>query len=263
MRSFGVAFTVWSVMLFVAGCGNGTSILHKDSDTTAATDEIGLADEDTLAVDEDTPGMDEDDPAGDGAVEAETEGEDTVDETVDETTDETTDEVSDEATEAVTEGNDAPDETADADTDADGSDPTDQSDQSDQDTITPDDDTADKATIYRIKLGEIAPNTVTAIEGVVTGIRAAAKIFFVQVPEAAHDAQLGYTYSGVFVYAEGASGVTMPALGDRVRVAGTVQNYYDNIQLATVTEVTVLGDGVIPEPVVVTIPVELVPPLEL
>ncbi len=252
MRSFGVTFMVWSVMLLVAGCGNGTSILHKDSDTAAAADGIGLADEDTLAVDEDAPGTDEDDPAGDGAVEAQTEGEDAVDETADETTDETTDEVSDEATEAVTEGNDTSDETADADVADDQSDQTDQSDQSDQDTVTPDTDTADKATIYRIKLGEITPDTVTTIEGVVTGIRASAKIFFVQVPEAAHDAQLGYTYSGIFVFADGSSGVTMPALGDRVRVAGKVQNYYDSIQLATVTEVTVLGDGVIPEPVIVT-----------
>ena len=243
MRSLGMAFTVWSVAFFIIGCGNGTSVLHKDSDTAVSADNIGFADEDALAVDEDEPAVDGTvDEATDDTDEAAPEGDDASD-SADEMTDEMTDEDIDETT----------DETmADADTADDQSDQTDQTDPSDQDTVTPDSDTADKATIYKIKLGEIPPDTLTAIEGVVTGIRASAKIFFVQVPESAHDAQLNYTYSGIFVYATGASGVTMPALGDRVRVAGTVQDYYDSIQLATVTEVTVLGAGVIPAPVIVT-----------
>lgn len=239
-----MAFTVWSAALFIIGCGNGTSVLHKDSDTAASADNIGFADEDAFDIDEDEPAVDgmvdeatddtdeatpEGDDASDSGTDVEPDGE--RDEDIDETTDETM---------------------ADADTADDQSDQTDPSDPSDQDTVTPDSDTTDKATIYKIKLGEIPIDTVTTIEGVVTGIRASAKIFFVQVPESAHDAQLNYTYSGIFVYATGTSGVTMPALGDRVRVAGKVQDYYDSIQLATVTEVTVLGAGVVPVPVIVT-----------
>lgn len=245
MRSFVTAFAVWPVMLLVVGCGNGTSVLHKDKDgdTAAIADNIGFADEDAIDIDEDAPGIDEDDPATDGTVEALTEGGDAPD-TADSDPDETGDEGSDETPDEMVDETVTDDDIAD--------DQSDQIDPSDQDTVTPDIDTADKATIYKIKLGEIPPDTVTTIEGIVTGIRANAQIFFVQVPESAHDAQLGYTYSGIFVYAKGVSGLTMPALGDRVRVAGKVQDYYDSIQLATVTGVTVLGAGVIPDPVIVT-----------
>jgi len=217
-RWFGVASAAFFVILFLGGCDKGAKIIHKDGDAATDSDAIvGDADElessDDGEEESDTPAEGTDRP-GDGDV----------------TQPEETDFA--DATDSV-EGQDSADLTVDLDTEEPDAD------------ISP----VERATIYKIKLGEIAPGAVTTIEGVVTGLRN--NVFFVQVPEAMHDPELTYTYSGIFVFVQNGASVTMPTVGDLVEVAGTVQNYYNNLQLSTITAITVLGSGVIPEPVVV------------
>jgi len=215
VRWFGVAWCT-VVLMALIGCDKGSKIVHKDSDQADGADEI--------IWDADEPEWSDEDESTDSG---------------------------------GTEGSDRPDGTDvighEEDDTPDGSDVTDSADVngtgSDANTEVPDEDSAEQATIYKIKLGEITPGTVTTIEGVVTGLRN--NVFFVQVPEVAHDPELAYTYSGIFVYVQNGASVTMPTVGDLVTVAGTVQNYYGNIQLSTITAITVLGSGVIPEPVVV------------
>ena len=106
------------------------------------------------------------------------------------------------------------------------------------------------ATVYDIKTGVFSPGDPVGITDViVTGI-AVDTGFFVQVPVDSADYD-GVDYSGIFVFT-GSSGPST-AVGDRVDISGTVANYYDEIQIDTVTDVTVNSNGnSAPAPEVVT-----------
>ncbi|HSA22685.1 MAG TPA: lamin tail domain-containing protein, partial [Myxococcota bacterium] len=99
------------------------------------------------------------------------------------------------------------------------------------------------ASIYAIKTGAVPTGSQVMVEGVVTAV--ASPRFWIQVPEAEHDAGLGYTFSGLFVYvsASNPNGLTIPARGDRVAVSGTVKNFYGQLELDPVVSVSVLASG--------------------
>ncbi len=263
-----------AALLLTIGCENsGVKVIRKDIDTAAVDDDIiawvdeegeegekDISDEKDLKDGEDIK---------DDAAEVDTVGDDSVTDVdeVDTATDEDTETELETATEEDPTDVDTLTDVDAVVTDDDQSDLSDLSDGSDitvdemddVDTVTDvdgllpdvdvDTDSTDKATIYKIKLGEITPGTATVIEGIVTG--ATTYSFFVQVPEAEHDAILGYTYSGIYVYTTNTSGLTIPAVGDFVSVAGTVQNYYNALQLATITAITPLAPGLVPTPVTV------------
>jgi cytosine/adenosine deaminase-related metal-dependent hydrolase len=108
------------------------------------------------------------------------------------------------------------------------------------------------ATIYDVKNGTVAPGTAVKVTGVVTAV--AGVRWFVQVPQAEQDALLGATYSGLYVYVPtgGIQGLTTPKRGDLVEVTGVVKEYYGEIELDSLTLVTVLAsDQPLPDPVVV------------
>ncbi len=69
--------------------------------------------------------------------------------------------------------------------------------------------------------------------------------FFVQTPQARDDGNLA-TSNGIFVFTGTAPAV---AVGDRVNVTGTVQEFFDFTQLSGSPTVTVVGSGALPPPV--------------
>lgn len=99
-------------------------------------------------------------------------------------------------------------------------------------------------TIYDLKEGKVPMQTKVRLNNVlVTGV--APTGFFVQV-HPIDDIFKGPKFSGIFCYQK------QPAVkpGDRVMIEGTVQNWYGEIQLASLTLVTVLSSGETPpEPV--------------
>ncbi len=106
------------------------------------------------------------------------------------------------------------------------------------------------ATIYQIKKGEI--NGAVTVTGVVTGV-AADGTFFMQVitNDPAYE---GAEFSGIFVYRKLLDAST-PAVGDLVDVTGTSINFYGEIELSNVTNVTKLASSQpIPDPVEIADP---------
>lgn len=82
--------------------------------------------------------------------------------------------------------------------------------------------------IYDIKDGTIAPGTYVSVNDVVvTGAGPEANGYFVQVHPDDADYQ-GAEFSGVFVYT---NGNFTPAIGDRVTISGTVNVFFEQIQL--------------------------------
>lgn len=106
--------------------------------------------------------------------------------------------------------------------------------------------------IYAVKQGTVTAGTSVLVEGIVTGITTTTpKRFFIQVPQAEQDATLKARFSGLYIYT--ATGQTAPALGDRVKVAGTIKNFYNTLEISPVTTITVVSSGnALPDPVVVT-----------
>lgn len=89
------------------------------------------------------------------------------------------------------------------------------------------------------------------VEGVVTAVLADASGFFVQMPsEAVVD---GPAFSGIFVFAGNASIDPVPELsrGQAVRVTGELGDFFGQRQLSRVAGLEVLGDGDLPDPVMV------------
>ncbi|WP_159451450.1 ExeM/NucH family extracellular endonuclease [Demequina sp. NBRC 110054] len=103
----------------------------------------------------------------------------------------------------------------------------------------------------------MAGETVT-VEAVVVGLYPALDGFFVQEEDADADGDAA-TSEGVFVYAPGAfddpSTLTAPELGDLVTVSGTVSEYYEQTQIGSVSEVTVVSSGSTVTPAAVSLPV--------
>ncbi len=107
------------------------------------------------------------------------------------------------------------------------------------------------ATIYDVKTGVYEPGDPVLVEDViVTGVGASGTGFFLQVPSD-HQSYNGPDYSGLFVFIGNAGNA--PALGDRVNVSGVVNNFYGQIQLSSVSDITVVSSGnPAPDPVDVT-----------
>jgi cysteine-rich repeat protein len=108
------------------------------------------------------------------------------------------------------------------------------------------------ATIYAIKNGTVPAGTAVSLDNVlVTGRNNSG--FFVQVKET--DAgYAGADFSGLFVFATG----NTVAAGDRVDIGnGTVQNFFGQIQLASVSGVTVESSGEAPPAPIVEAPADV------
>jgi cytosine/adenosine deaminase-related metal-dependent hydrolase len=108
------------------------------------------------------------------------------------------------------------------------------------------------ATIYEIKTSAVEVGKPVLIKGVVTAV--AAPSFFIQVPEELQDEQLGYTFSGLFVYVPAAnpSAVTVPERGDFIEASGVIVDFWGQLQLNWVDKVEILStDSAEPAPVVV------------
>ena len=90
-------------------------------------------------------------------------------------------------------------------------------------------------TIYEIKQKNVAEGTLVKVEGIVTAYKD--KNFFMQIDPVDHDSTLKEQFSGIYVYK---STDTVNA-GDKVRVAGKVMNYYDQLQIANVESVEVVA----------------------
>lgn len=84
---------------------------------------------------------------------------------------------------------------------------------------------------------------VTSMDNVVTAL--APNGFFMQTPTARDDGNLA-TSNGIFVFTSTAPTV---AVGDRVNVTGTVQEFFDFTQLSGTPTVTFVGTGTLPPPV--------------
>ena len=84
---------------------------------------------------------------------------------------------------------------------------------------------------------------VTSLDNAVTAL--APNGFFMQTPTARNDGNLA-TSNGIFVFTGAAPTV---AVGDRVNVSGTVQEFFDFTQLSGSPTVTVVGSGALPAPV--------------
>ncbi len=108
------------------------------------------------------------------------------------------------------------------------------------------------ASIYDVKTGVATVGSAVRVTGVVTAV--AGPRWFMQVPEAEQDPALGATFSGLYVYvpAAGIAGITTPTRGDVVEVSGTISEFYGELELTTLTALTVLATGQdLPTPVVV------------
>jgi predicted extracellular nuclease len=90
----------------------------------------------------------------------------------------------------------------------------------------------------------VVDNTVTTIDNVVTAL--APNGFFLQTPTARDDGNLA-TSNGIFVFTGAAPAV---AVGDRVNVTGTVQEFFDFTQISGSPVVTPSGTLPLPPPVV-------------
>jgi len=107
------------------------------------------------------------------------------------------------------------------------------------------------ATIYDIKTGQYDAGAMVMVSGVlVTGVSSDNKAFFVQV--AADDtAYTGPDHSGIEVYI-GSSGM-QPTVGDKVSISGAVANFFGQVQISSISNITVESSGnAAPTPVDVT-----------
>ncbi|HOW52088.1 MAG TPA: thrombospondin type 3 repeat-containing protein [bacterium] len=106
--------------------------------------------------------------------------------------------------------------------------------------------------IYDLKDGTILPDSMVETSGVVTALDGTS--FFLQVPEADQDLTLGYTFSGIYVF----SSLTAPAVGDIVKVSGTLVLYFGLLELADVSEIAVVSSGNdLPTPVLIADPADI------
>ena len=96
------------------------------------------------------------------------------------------------------------------------------------------------ASIYDIKAGEIAQGSKVEITGVVTALAGSA--FFMQVATEDQDTELQARFSGIFIYVPTANpdGLTLPARGDLVTLAGVVTDYYGQLELNYVTTIDIV-----------------------
>ena len=105
--------------------------------------------------------------------------------------------------------------------------------------------------------GEASPllGKSATISGVVTGHAPGLSGFYVQEEEANYDSDAG-TSEGIFVYYGGQNpGVDESTIGKRVQLTATVDEYNKQTQLKNLTSFQVQGDGVLPKPISITLPI--------
>jgi cytosine/adenosine deaminase-related metal-dependent hydrolase len=110
------------------------------------------------------------------------------------------------------------------------------------------------ATIYDVKLGVYGEGTRVALSDVVV-TAVSGNTFFLQVPEADQDADLGVEHSGIFCFVPNANpdDVPIPARGDRISLEGQVSSFHDALQLSFIGSLDNHASGqALPSPVVVT-----------
>ncbi len=83
---------------------------------------------------------------------------------------------------------------------------------------------AEEVTIYEIKQKTVDEGTYLKVEGIVTAYNSSKKNFFIQVAEADQDSTLKEKFSGLYIF----NSPKAVAVGDRVKVTGTLQFYKDS-----------------------------------
>ena len=117
----------------------------------------------------------------------------------------------------------------------------------------PDDDAMPEfSTIYDIKTGIIPSSTEVLVKGVVTAVDG--KSFFIQTLVTDYDSTLKEKYSAVFVYISSSETplFSIPDTGDIVEVAGTTAVYFGQIQIYSVTNVSIKGSASVPPVLYIT-----------
>lgn len=103
-------------------------------------------------------------------------------------------------------------------------------------------------TIYDIKQDPSLMNMPVTVDGVVSGVEGTQ--FFLQVALEDHGAT-GVEYSGIFVYipATNPAGLNLPLRGDKIRISGTVDQFFGQTQLSDITDIQPApGGATLPAP---------------
>ena len=89
-------------------------------------------------------------------------------------------------------------------------------------------------------VGVVLSNSVLPLQAPVTAVQEDERGFFMQIPDTA-DEYTGPDYSGTYVYLGNASdGISIPSVGDRVKASGSAVNFYDQLQLGSLTALEIL-----------------------
>jgi cytosine/adenosine deaminase-related metal-dependent hydrolase len=106
-------------------------------------------------------------------------------------------------------------------------------------------------TIYDIKLGNLKEGAVVEVTGVVTAFIDGS--YWLQVPEEMHDSELGYQFSGIYVYKGSGGDLPDVQLGDYLAVTGEVDLWWGQLELTWITDVEIIEAGMaLPTPVAQT-----------
>ena len=103
---------------------------------------------------------------------------------------------------------------------------------------------ADEVTIYEIKQKNVDEGSYVKVEGIVTAYNSSKKAFFIQVAEADQDTALKEKFSGLYIY----NSTKTVAVGDRVKVTGTLQFFTDSgnseiIEISNVKKVEIVSSN--------------------
>ena len=103
---------------------------------------------------------------------------------------------------------------------------------------------AEEVTIYEIKQKTVDEGTYLKVEGIVTAYNSSKKNFFIQVAEADQDSTLKEKFSGLYIF----NSPKAVAVGDRVKVTGTLQFYKDSgnseiIEISKVKNVEIVSSN--------------------
>ena len=103
---------------------------------------------------------------------------------------------------------------------------------------------AEEVTIYEIKQKTVDEGTYLKVEGIVTAYNSSKKNFFIQVAAADQDSTLKEKFSGLYIF----NSTKAVAVGDRVKVTGTLQFYKDSgnseiIEISKVKNVEIVSSN--------------------
>jgi hypothetical protein len=101
-------------------------------------------------------------------------------------------------------------------------------------------------TIPELRQGAVASGTVVRTSGVVSAI--GPDLMYIQVPTASRDPLLGASFSGVALYNfDGFAELGTFAIGDEVRVDGTLGNFRGETQISSISAIVRTATGTAPE----------------